>query len=127
ELVQRKLAEHLGIRSADENTNPKRQRGTPARGRGGRTPALDKRLQVRPVHRLDRDTSGLMVFGRSAEAEQKLIRMFARHQVQRAYVAVVHGRVEAQTIDTWLVRDRGDGLRGSTPLGESAEGAQRAV
>ena len=53
--------------------------------------------------------------------------MFARHHVQRAYVAVVHGDVEAQTIDTWLIRDRGDGLRGSTPLGEAAEGAQRAI
>ena len=54
-----------------------------------------------------------MLFARTPEAEQKLIRMFAKHQIQRAYVAVVHGRVEAQTIDTWLVRDRGDGLRGS--------------
>ena len=53
--------------------------------------------------------------------------MFAKHAVQRAYVAVAHGRVEAQTIDTWLVRDRGDGLRGSSPLGEAAGGAQRAI
>ena len=68
-----------------------------------------------------------MVFARTPQAEQRLIRMFARHAVQRAYVAVVQGRVEAQTIDTWLVRDRGDGLRGSTPLGELAAGAQRAI
>jgi 23S rRNA pseudouridine1911/1915/1917 synthase len=68
-----------------------------------------------------------MVFARTPEAERLLIRMFARHQVTRAYVAVVHGRVEAQTIDTWLVRDRGDGLRGSSLLGQTAEGAQRAV
>ena len=68
-----------------------------------------------------------MVFARSREAEQKLIRMFARHNVERAYVAVAHGQVEAQTRDTWLVRDRGDGLRGSSPLGEAAEGAQRAI
>jgi 23S rRNA pseudouridine1911/1915/1917 synthase len=123
ELVQRRLAEHLNIPLPD--TNPKRQRGTPPARR--RRVAIDKRLQIRPVHRLDRDTSGLMLFARTPEAEQKLIRMFARHEVQRAYVAVVHGRVEAQTIDTWLIRDRGDGLRGSTPLGESAEGALRAI
>jgi 23S rRNA pseudouridine1911/1915/1917 synthase len=67
-----------------------------------------------------------MVFARTAEAEQKLIRMFAKHDVQRAYVAVVHGNMEAKTIDTWLVRDRGDGLRGSTPEG-AAEGARRAI
>ena len=68
-----------------------------------------------------------MVFARTPAAEQRLIRMFARHDVQRAYVAVAHGHVEAQTIETWLVRDRGDGLRGSSPLGESGEGAQRAI
>jgi 23S rRNA pseudouridine1911/1915/1917 synthase len=72
-----------------------------------------------------------MVFARTAEAEQKLIRMFAKHDVQRAYVAVVHGRLEEQTIDTWLVRDRGDGLRGSVrnvTEGIPADaGARRAI
>ena len=86
----------------------------------------DKRLQIRPVHRLDRDTSGLMLFARTPQAEQKLIRMFACHDVQRAYVAVVHGRIDAQTIDTWLVRDRGDGLRGSLPL-PPGEGGPRGT
>ena len=100
-----------------EQGNPQRKRGTRPR----------RRPLVRAVHRLDRDTSGLMVFARTPEAERLLIGMFARHLVTRAYVAVVHGRVEAQTIDTWLVRDRGDGLRGSSPLGEAAEGAQRAI
>ena len=109
ELVRERLAEHLGLRPR----NNRREN--------------EKRASVRAVHRLDRDTSGLMVFARTPAAEQKLIRMFARHAVQRAYVAVVHGRVEAQTIDTWLVRDRGDGLRGSTQRGEGVEGAQHAV
>jgi 23S rRNA pseudouridine1911/1915/1917 synthase len=126
ELLPRLLARHLGIRLPDEDhTSPKRQRGTDRRL--GRKPVPDKRLQIFPVHRLDRDTSGLMVFARTREAEQKLIRMFAKHEVQRAYVAFVYGRISAQTIDTWLVRDRGDGLRGSTPLGETAEGALRAI
>jgi 23S rRNA pseudouridine1911/1915/1917 synthase len=127
ELVPRLLAKQLGIRLSEEHTNTKRQRETSSHKRRTRKPATDKRLQVRAVHRLDRDTSGLMVFARTAEAEQKLIRMFARHQVQRAYVAVVHGHLEARTIDTWMIRDRGDGLRGSTSLGEGAEGARRAI
>ena len=121
ELLPELLAAHLRIRN---NSNAKRQRASERRPR---KPAVDPRLVVRPVHRLDRDTSGLMVFARTTAAEQRLIRMFAKHAVQRAYVAVAHGRVEAQTIDNWLVRDRGDGLRGSSPLGESAEGAQRAI
>jgi len=127
ELVQQRLAAHLGVALAND-TNPKRQRGISSRDRRQRKPALDKRLLIRPVHRLDRDTSGLMVFARTPEAEQQLIRMFARHQVQRAYVAVVRGHVKAQTIDTWLVRDRGDGLRGSIRKEDGAvEGAQQGI
>ena len=139
ELLPRVLAKHLGV-SLPQDTIPNRKRGAARRQaerHGGRSPQRDKRLQVRAVHRLDRDTSGLMVFARTPEAEQKLIRMFAKHDVQRAYVAVVHGQLEGpRTIDTWLVRDRGDGLRGSVPpaaspplpLGEgSGEGVQRAI
>ncbi len=130
ELLPRVLAGHLGIKLKDD-TNPMRKRGSarpaPERRRG-RSLQRDKRLQVHAVHRLDRDTSGLMVFARTPEAEQKLIRMFAKHAVQRAYVAVVHGQLtESRTIDTWLVRDRGDGLRGSSLQGEPTEGAQRAI
>jgi 23S rRNA pseudouridine1911/1915/1917 synthase len=47
--------------------------------------------------------------------------------VKRTYVAVVHGHCGAQRIESWLVRDRGDGLRGSSPVGAAAEGARRAV
>jgi 23S rRNA pseudouridine1911/1915/1917 synthase len=115
ELLPRVLVRHLGIAMPD-HTNPKRQRGSDRFTRGTATTGrgFDKRLAVRAVHRLDRDTSGLMIFARSPEAEQKLIRMFAKHAVQRAYVAVVHGQLtEPRTIDTWLARDRGDGLRGS--------------
>jgi 23S rRNA pseudouridine1911/1915/1917 synthase len=130
ELVPQALARHLGLPLPDESS-PQHPRGAGASGgshrrrrpqrHGGRS------LQVRAVHRLDRDTSGLMVFARTPQAEQALIRMFAKHAVQRAYVAVVPGPVEAQTIDTFLVRDRGDGLRGSSPLGAQAEGARRAI
>ena len=82
---------------------------------------------IRAVHRLDRDTSGLMVFARTAAAEQVLVQMFKRHALRRAYIAVALGRVEQQTIEQWLIRDRGDGRRGSTPLGAEFAEAQRAV
>jgi 23S rRNA pseudouridine1911/1915/1917 synthase len=119
ELVQQQLAAHLGI-AVTSDANPTRKRGPAALDRRKRKSTADPRLKIRPVHRLDRDTSGLMVFARTPAAEQKLIRMFARHNVQRSYVAVVYGHIEAQTIDTLLVRDRGDGLRGSTgPAGSS--------
>ncbi len=73
-----------------------------------------RRQHVRSVHRLDRDTSGLLVFARSLEAEQSLVKQFAEHSVDRVYQAVVLGTAEAGEIRSRLVRDRGDGLRGST-------------
>ncbi|MFH2000466.1 MAG: RluA family pseudouridine synthase [Planctomycetota bacterium] len=79
---------------------------------------------IRPVHRLDRDTSGLMVFARLAEAERRLVQMFRKHDMHRAYLAIAHGEVHAHTIETQLVRDRGDGLRGSS---RKPGAGQRAV
>lgn len=82
---------------------------------------LDKRrrgrgvpVPVRAVHRLDRETSGLMVFALTAKAERHLAEQFREHTTHRRYLAIVEGSVESQTISSDLVRDRGDGRRGST-------------
>lgn len=77
------------------------------RGRGVPVP-------VRAVHRLDRDTSGLMVFALTSKAERNLAEQFREHTTHRRYLAIVEGTVAAQTISTNLVRDRGDGRRGGT-------------
>lgn len=74
--------------------------------------------RLRIVHRLDKDTSGLVVFGRSVTAERSLGSQFKAHTVVRRYVAIVQGIVLPQTFSSWLVRDRGDGRRGSGPEGE---------
>lgn len=88
---------------------------------------LGRASRLRAVHRLDRDTSGLMLFALSPLAEQKLVRAFARHAIGRTYLAVVHGDVpEATRFDSHLARDRGDGLRGSVSPPPPA-GAQRAI
>jgi len=81
----------------------------------------------RPVHRLDRDTSGLMLFALSPAAEMKLTSMFKEHAIERVYRAVVLGRIEkAMTFESDFVRDRGDGLRGST-TDEKARDRQHAI
>ena len=80
--------------------------------------------RLRIVQRLDKDTSGLVVFGRSVRTERELGRQFKAHTVVRRYIAIVPGIVLPQTFSSWLVRDRGDGRRGSGP--ETAEG-KRAV
>ena len=46
---------------------------------------------VREIHRLDWETSGLMLLARHAEAHRLLSGQFARREVEKAYIAVVHG------------------------------------
>ncbi len=79
---------------------------------------------VRCVHRLDRDTSGVLVFARNEEAEAYLVAQFRRHDVHRVYWAIVHGRPQDGTIVSNLARDRGDGRRGSV---QNPKVGQRAV
>jgi 23S rRNA pseudouridine1911/1915/1917 synthase len=56
-----------------------------------------------------------MIFARTIQAERHLIQQFKKHTIHRSYLAIVHGALAAQTIRSQLVRDRGDGRRGSTP------------
>lgn len=63
--------------------------------KGGGLSSVGKDL-ARPgvVHRLDRDTSGLIVFAKSDEAHWKLGRQFEQRTVDKRYLALVHGNVE---------------------------------
>jgi 23S rRNA pseudouridine1911/1915/1917 synthase len=81
-------------------------------------------MRVRAVHRLDKDTSGLVVFARTVEAERRLGQQFRAHTSERRYLAVVRGRAHNGRIESSLVRDRGDGRRGST---NQAGAGKRAV
>lgn len=81
-------------------------------GAEGKRPKGMPRLRI--VHRIDKETSGLVVFARTVPAERGLGMQFHDHTVIRRYLAVVPGFVPAQRIESRLVRDRGDGRRGST-------------
>jgi 23S rRNA pseudouridine1911/1915/1917 synthase len=76
------------------------------------------------VHRLDKETSGLLVFTRTWQAKKDLMQAFRFHHVHRRYVALVHGVAQSKTIETHFVEDRGDGLRGSV---EHRRGRKHAV
>jgi 23S rRNA pseudouridine1911/1915/1917 synthase len=65
------------------------------------------------VHRLDRDTSGVMMFTRSPLAKRVLTEAFTEHAIERIYHAIAHGDVPAIRMETHFLLDRGDGLRGS--------------
>ncbi len=75
---------------------------------------------VRAVHRLDKDTSGLVVFARTAKAATALGKQFKEHSIKRMYQAIVVGAMKPQRIKTHLVRDRGDGIRGNGDNGKVA-------
>jgi 23S rRNA pseudouridine1911/1915/1917 synthase len=66
------------------------------------------------VHRIDKETSGLLAFAKTKLAERELAALFRAHDVERTYLCVAHGRVQDRRIESMLVPDRGDGLRGST-------------
>lgn len=85
-----------------------------ARREGRRRKGPLPRLRV--VHRLDKETSGLVVFARTVAAERGLGKQFHRHTVERRYLTVVPGVVPSQTVRSRLVRDRGDGRRGSSDV-----------
>jgi len=80
--------------------------------------ARKRTAPVRAVHRIDRETSGLVAFARNVPAARILAEQFRLHTTHRRYLALVVGRMEAGTIRTHLVRDRGDGRRGSADDGE---------
>ena len=97
--------------------------GSPRRGPGPR---------LRVVQRLDKETSGLLVFARTIAAERHLQQQLRAHSMARRYLALVHGAAREATYDTLLVPDRGDGLRGSwgvfrKPKGTPPETARRAA
>jgi 23S rRNA pseudouridine1911/1915/1917 synthase len=65
--------------------------------------------ELRPgiVHRLDKQTSGLLLVAKHDKAHAKLADMFSRRQVQKTYIALVHGAVAADsgTINAAIARD----------------------
>jgi 23S rRNA pseudouridine1911/1915/1917 synthase len=69
---------------------------------------------LKVVHRLDKVTSGVMMFARTQAAQADLKEQFRSHTTGRHYVAVAHGHVRDGTLSYRLVRNRGDGLRGVT-------------
>ena len=67
------------------------------------------------VHRLDRDTSGLLVVARSQEAYERLQQLVRQRRLDRHYLALVRGRPRSRTgrIEAPIGRDRHDPLRHS--------------
>lgn len=59
-------------------------------------PQLEKIPRAGIVHRLDKDTSGLLVVAKTLSTQTALVRALQTHAVTRVYVAVVHGQIAAE-------------------------------
>jgi 23S rRNA pseudouridine1911/1915/1917 synthase len=94
--------------------------GTLAQALAGRIDGGDDPERAGIVHRLDRDTSGLLVVARTEAAHAALKRMLAAREITREYLALVEGRPDARagTIDAPLGRDRRVRTRISTDTDE---------
>lgn len=121
--MARSLAKKRG--PGDEVTLDARVRAAlKKRGTGSAQPNLGV------VHRLDKETTGLLVFARTFVAKKLLSSQFRAHSITREYLAIVHGAPRSGTIRSHLVDDRGDGIRGSverTPRRVPRPDAQLAV
>jgi len=77
------------------------------------------------VHRLDKDTSGLIVVAKNDRAHAALGEMFANRQMRKTYVALVHGAVERDrgTINAGVARDPVRRTRMTTQPNDNARSA----
>jgi RluA family pseudouridine synthase len=103
----------------------------PGRDEGGSSlrEKLEEQLgrKVFVVHRLDRDTSGVLVFALDAERHRALSQAFEAGKVRKRYLALVEGRVEApQLVDAALVPARKGRMRVARP-GEQGKPSRTRV
>ena len=74
--------------------------------------ALDERMGIL-VHRIDKDTSGLLAVAKNDESQLKLAKQFFDHSIDRRYNAIVWGDMpeDEGTVESYIGRDPGDRLR----------------
>ena len=77
------------------------------------------------VHRLDKETSGLMVVAKTVQAQTDLVRQLQARTVKRRYLAIVQGELDAfGTIDTGIGRNPQDRLKMAVLVGQSGKPAR---
>jgi 23S rRNA pseudouridine1911/1915/1917 synthase len=87
--------------------------GTLAQALGGRAGGGEDPWRAGIVHRLDRDTSGLLVVAKTDSVHRALKSLLAARRLRREYLALVDGHVSARTgtVDAPIGRDRRDRVR----------------
>lgn len=97
--------------------------GTLVHGLLGRVAGGDDRQRPGIVHRLDRDTSGLLVIARDEDTHRRLTGMMAAREIGRTYLALVHGRLPTMegTIEAPVGRDAVHRQRMAVDYGEGRD------
>ncbi len=82
---------------------------------------------VRPgiVHRLDKDTSGVIIIAKNPETHEFLSRQFRDKVTRKTYIAIVRGRLPKKhdIVDTYIVRDRQNRKKFTVPSGPKGKQA----
>ena len=83
------------------------------------------RNNIYVVHRLDRETSGLLVFAKSIQLQEYMRSYWKELVKQRTYVALAEGELEKQegTITTWLTEDKRNAVVYSSPVDDGGDKA----
>ena len=77
-------------------------------GNNSLTSTLEKEYQyISPCHRLDRNTTGLVLFAKNEEALNILLEKFKNHEIEKHYLAKVYGipKVNSQNLKAYLFKD----------------------
>ena len=99
--------------------------GTLLNGLLHRYPDIDQVPRAGIVHRLDKDTSGLMVVAKTIQAQTDLVRQLQARTVKRRYLALVQGEIDADgVIDIGIGRNPQDRLKMAALIGNSGKAAR---
>jgi 23S rRNA pseudouridine1911/1915/1917 synthase len=101
---------HAGAGTIDANGEDLRNRGTLVNAllhHFSTLSAVGGEMRPGIVHRLDKETSGLIVVAKNDDAHRKLAAQFAQREVKKTYIALVHGwpKQERGTINAPISRD----------------------
>jgi len=66
----------------------------------------EQNLKVYPCHRLDRTTSGIILYAKSLEMQRTIMDQFKNHKVQKKYIAFVYGKLKRKGIIKSQVKDK---------------------
>jgi len=106
------LAEHLIHRDEDFMVihKPSGILSVPGKGEALSDSVLTRLVAIEPktllIHRLDRDTSGILVFGLSRRGQNSIARQFQERQTTKTYQALVAGHLQGEgTVDVPVVYD----------------------